>query len=228
MRDCQTMAWRVRGYVTQGKTDSYGTPTARYATTSQRKALATIGRRGGKKAAKRWETDPEGEYAQGRRQVLKQTHRRRGAEPRGTRRGAVPLWPRVLRRGRRRVGRQRAGVEGGAAGGRRQASLPRIFGRRGQGRLRGADGRGRPLVRGARLHHRSRGPGHGARACATFGRARSSSPWSGRPPRPCDRSRGAAGGAARVRGRGKAARRGRGCRVLARSPSRRCRRPRRA
>lgn len=76
MRDRQTMARRVRGYVTQGKTDSYGTPTAKYATTSQRKALATMGRRGGKKAAQRWETDPEGDYAQGRRQVLKQTHRR--------------------------------------------------------------------------------------------------------------------------------------------------------
>ncbi|WP_245531602.1 hypothetical protein [Corynebacterium capitovis] len=33
MRDRQTMARRVRGYVTQGKTDSYGAPTARYATT---------------------------------------------------------------------------------------------------------------------------------------------------------------------------------------------------
>lgn len=38
MRDRQTMARRVRGYVTQGKTDSYGTPSARYATTSQNKA----------------------------------------------------------------------------------------------------------------------------------------------------------------------------------------------
>lgn len=29
MRDCQTMARRVRGYATQGKTNSYGTPTAK-------------------------------------------------------------------------------------------------------------------------------------------------------------------------------------------------------
>lgn len=50
MRDRQTMARCVRGYVTQGKTDSYGTPTAKYATTSQRKALATMGGRGGKKS----------------------------------------------------------------------------------------------------------------------------------------------------------------------------------
>lgn len=71
---------RVRGYVTQGKTDSYGTPTARYVTTSQRKALATMGRRGGKKAAQRWETDPEGEYAQGRRATLQKTHRKKKAQ----------------------------------------------------------------------------------------------------------------------------------------------------
>lgn len=71
----------VCGYVTQVKTDSYGTPTARYATTRQRKALATMGRR----APKRWETNPEGEYAQGRRQVLKQTHRRTRAKGQTTR-----------------------------------------------------------------------------------------------------------------------------------------------
>ena len=45
MRDRQTRARHVRGYVTQGKTDSYGTPTAKYATTSHRKALATMDRR---------------------------------------------------------------------------------------------------------------------------------------------------------------------------------------
>lgn len=77
MRDRQTMARRVRGYVTQGKTDSYGTPTAKYATTSQRKALATMGRRGGKKAAQRWETDPDGDYAQSRREALKAANAKR-------------------------------------------------------------------------------------------------------------------------------------------------------
>lgn len=84
MRDRQTMARRVRGYVTQGKIDSYGTPTAKYATTSQRKALATMGRRGGRKAAQRWETDPEGEYAQGRRDALASANKRRAAGGRGT------------------------------------------------------------------------------------------------------------------------------------------------
>ncbi|WP_018022970.1 replication initiation protein [Corynebacterium doosanense] len=77
MRDRQSMARRVRGYVSQGKTASYGSPTAKYATTSQRKALATMGRRGGQKSAQRWERDPEGEYAERRREALRQTHRRK-------------------------------------------------------------------------------------------------------------------------------------------------------
>ena len=47
------------------------------ATNAERKALATMGRRGGKKAAERWETDPEGEYAQGRRAVMEKTHRKK-------------------------------------------------------------------------------------------------------------------------------------------------------
>lgn len=76
MRDRQTMARRVRGYVTQGKTDSYGTPTARYATTSQRKALATMGRRGGQKAAQRW-SDRESDYAKGALAELKTANMKR-------------------------------------------------------------------------------------------------------------------------------------------------------
>lgn len=76
MRDRQTMARRVRGYVTQGKTDSYSTPTARYATTSQRKALATMGRRGGQKAAQRW-SDRESDYAKGALAELKTANMKR-------------------------------------------------------------------------------------------------------------------------------------------------------
>ncbi|EEI17169.1 replication initiation protein, partial [Corynebacterium lipophiloflavum] len=76
MRDRQTMARRVRGYVTQGKTDSYGTPTAKYATTSQRKALATMGRRGGQKAAERW-SDRESDYAKGALAELKTANMKR-------------------------------------------------------------------------------------------------------------------------------------------------------
>lgn len=108
MRDRQTMARCVRGYVTQGKTDSYGTPTAKYATTSQRKALATMGGRGGKKAAQRWETDPEGEYAQSQRKKLQDANKRKRAAGNNTRAqilaivsqvfnqtGRVPMWKEI-------------------------------------------------------------------------------------------------------------------------------------
>lgn len=78
MRDRQTMARRVRGYVTTSKKESYSLSSdAGHATNAERKALATMGRRGGKKAAKRWVTDPDGEYAQGRRAVMEKTHRRK-------------------------------------------------------------------------------------------------------------------------------------------------------
>lgn len=39
-------------------------------TARERKALATMGRRGGQKAAQHWKKDPHGEYAQGRRDDL--------------------------------------------------------------------------------------------------------------------------------------------------------------
>lgn len=37
---------------------------------TERKALATMGRKGGQKAAQRWKTDPHGEYAQRTRETL--------------------------------------------------------------------------------------------------------------------------------------------------------------
>ena len=78
MRDRQTMARRVRGYVTQSKSKAYGSTSAPgKATSSERKALATMGRKGGQKAAQRWKTDPDGEYAQGRLSVMKKTHKRK-------------------------------------------------------------------------------------------------------------------------------------------------------
>ena len=50
MRDRQTMARRVRGYALVGKSDSTGSATNTGAATSrERKALATMGCRGGKK-----------------------------------------------------------------------------------------------------------------------------------------------------------------------------------
>lgn len=58
MRDRQTMARHVRGYVAQNETDFCGTPSAKYATTSQRKALATMGRGGGKKSRTAMENRP--------------------------------------------------------------------------------------------------------------------------------------------------------------------------
>ena len=67
MRDRLTMARRVRGYVLSGKRRT-GSGTslggAGSATARERKALATMGRRGGQKAAQRWKTDPNGDYAQ--------------------------------------------------------------------------------------------------------------------------------------------------------------------
>lgn len=77
MRDRQTMARRVRGYVTQAKASNGGSVAPGRATSTERKALATMGRRGGQKAAQRWKTDPDGEYARGRRATMKRTHRKK-------------------------------------------------------------------------------------------------------------------------------------------------------
>lgn len=80
MRDRQTMARRVRGYVTQSKSEAYsGSNAPGKATSSERKALATMGRRGGKKAAERWKTDPEGKYAQSQLESLNNANKRRSA-----------------------------------------------------------------------------------------------------------------------------------------------------
>lgn len=71
MRDRQTMARRVRGYVIQSKSTAYSVSSAPgKATSSERKALATMGRRGGKKAAQRWKTAPDSDYAKQERAKL--------------------------------------------------------------------------------------------------------------------------------------------------------------
>ena len=66
MRDRLTMARRVLGYVLSGKRRT-GTGTslggAGSATARERKALATMGRKGGQKAAQRWQ-DRSSDYAQ--------------------------------------------------------------------------------------------------------------------------------------------------------------------
>lgn len=86
MRDRQTMARRVRAYVTQSKRGSYTSSSAPgRATSSERKALATMGRKGGKKASERWQTDPDGEYAQAQRATMKKTHRQKKIQGQTTR-----------------------------------------------------------------------------------------------------------------------------------------------
>lgn len=85
MRDRQTMARRVRGYVTQSKsTASMGSSAPGKATSSERKALATMGRRGGKKAAQRW-NDRDSDYAQSELAKLERTHRRKRVQGQTTR-----------------------------------------------------------------------------------------------------------------------------------------------
>lgn len=79
MRDRLTMARRVRGYVIRGNTN----PSTTVASTTRmdsagRKALATLGSRGGKTAAKRWE-DPNSEYASRERAKLAAANQKRAA-----------------------------------------------------------------------------------------------------------------------------------------------------
>jgi len=86
MRDRQTMARRVRGYVTQSKTNtSLSSSAPGRATSSERKALATMGRKGGLKSSQRWKIDPDGEYAQNQRATLTEANNRRAQEGKGTR-----------------------------------------------------------------------------------------------------------------------------------------------
>lgn len=60
MRDRQTMARRVRGYVTQSKSGSYTSASAPgRATSAERKALAKTGRKGGQKPQNAGKTIPK-------------------------------------------------------------------------------------------------------------------------------------------------------------------------
>ncbi|MGP6175359.1 replication initiation protein [Corynebacterium sp. A21] len=81
MRDLRSLARRVRGYVSGNKrpspTAAKETPEGGKMNSSEKKALATLGRRGGTKAAERWEKDPEGDYARGRRAELRKTQKRK-------------------------------------------------------------------------------------------------------------------------------------------------------
>lgn len=81
MRDLRSLARRVRGYVSNGKRSTSmpakESPDGGKMSSPERKALATLGSRGGKKAAERWAEDPEGDYARGRRAELKKTQKRK-------------------------------------------------------------------------------------------------------------------------------------------------------
>ncbi|BAC19765.1 conserved hypothetical protein (plasmid) [Corynebacterium efficiens YS-314] len=83
MKDRQTMARRVRGYVTTSKGEAYGSSATGRATSAERKALATMGRRGGKKAAERWK-DPNSDYATDLRTKLQGANERRAVTGRVT------------------------------------------------------------------------------------------------------------------------------------------------
>lgn len=84
MRDRLTMARRVRSYVTHGKTSpgpSGAGPAARQ-TSSGRKALATLGRRGGLKAAERWSDPEQTEYQDAARAPLSDSSRQQRVQAR--------------------------------------------------------------------------------------------------------------------------------------------------
>ncbi|WJY93515.1 Replicase family protein (plasmid) [Corynebacterium faecale] len=88
MRDLRSLARRVRGYVASDKRVEHAVvkenPTDTRMRPQERKALATLGRRGGKKAAERWK-DPESDYAQQAMKPVLQVQKRKrlqGAESR--------------------------------------------------------------------------------------------------------------------------------------------------
>lgn len=87
MRDRLTMARRVRGYVLSGRSTRTGAKlrASEGVGARERKALATMGRRGGLKAAQRWK-DRDSDYAQGQRDKLREANAQRqirGNETRG-------------------------------------------------------------------------------------------------------------------------------------------------
>ncbi|MGP5138082.1 replication initiation protein [Corynebacterium variabile] len=99
MRDRQTMARRVRGYVISGKTSTGaagGFSTSGSATSRERKALATMGRKGGKKAAQRWATDPNGDYAKSALEKLTKANKQRQRQGNSTRGRVLALATDVL------------------------------------------------------------------------------------------------------------------------------------
>ena len=77
MRDRLTMARRVRTYVTQGITDPNQTNRSMRQSSAGRKALATMGRRGGQQAAKRWKNPDQEQYQKAARAPLEKANEMR-------------------------------------------------------------------------------------------------------------------------------------------------------
>ena len=89
MRDLRSLARRVRGYVSSNKRVEHAavpkeTPRDTRMRPQERKALATLGRRGGKKAAERWK-DPNSDYAKSQLEKLKKTQRKKKIQGQTTR-----------------------------------------------------------------------------------------------------------------------------------------------
>jgi len=111
MRDRLTLARRVRGYVVAGRPSSStagGPAETGRANTRERKALATLGRKGGKKAAERW-TDRDSDYARAQLDTLSQLQKRQRARGRSSKNrvaqfinqqfaetGTVPTWAELM------------------------------------------------------------------------------------------------------------------------------------
>lgn len=55
-----------------------------------------MGRRGGQKAAQRWETDPEGAYAKAQRETLAAANKRRTLQGAGTRGRVLAVYSQTL------------------------------------------------------------------------------------------------------------------------------------
>src|SRR5699024_10042332 len=77
MRDRLTMARRIRAYVTQGITEPTQTNPRTRQSSAGRKALATMGRRGGKQSAKRWQDPAHKDYQEAARAPLEKANQQR-------------------------------------------------------------------------------------------------------------------------------------------------------
>lgn len=98
-RDLRSLARRVRGYVSSNKRVERAAPkeapSNKRMSQQERKALATLGRRGGKKAAERWK-DPNSDYVQAELKKLEAANRRRAAQGAGTRGRVLSIYSQTV------------------------------------------------------------------------------------------------------------------------------------